>query len=72
MSLASFGNMEHKNGMGVNPQAERLAFTRSCFKKAELIGCDLKNNQEFRTCMTDIREQLDQDCRSFFHKLYKI
>lgn len=71
ISLSSFGNMEHKNGIGTAPQSERLSFTRSCFKKAESAGCNVKD-QEFRTCLIEIKEQLDQECKSFFYKLYKI
>ena len=72
ISLASFGNMEHKSGIGAPPESDRLAFTRSCIKKAELIGCDVKNHLEFKSCLSEIKEQLDQDCRTFFYQLYKI
>lgn len=72
ISLASFGNMEHRDNIGQLPGQSRLAFTRRCFKKAELIGCDLKNNSDFKICLVEIKEQLDQDCKIFFNKLYKI
>jgi hypothetical protein len=61
ISLASFGNMEHRDDIGQFPGGNRLAFTRSCFKKAELIGCDVKNQTEFKVCLVEIKEQLDQD-----------
>lgn len=67
-----FADLEHKDGQGTLPEAQKLTLSRGCFKEIKSQGCGHpRENQDFFSfCLQLKLEALSSDCQGFFTKLY--
>lgn len=72
ISLSVHADLEHKEGQGSMPKAQKLSVSRSCFKEIDHIGCGHpRDDQEFfMSCLDEKKDELNPSCQSFFEKLY--
>lgn len=73
ISINSYGDMEHKPGQGIQPSAEKLSLSRGCFKEMRYLGCGhpREDHGYFIACLANNRDQLSNNCQSFFQRLYE-
>lgn len=56
----------------VHPSDSEISQNRSCFESLEVQGCrtEEEDREQYRSCMSDALDSLDDHCKKMFLKLY--
>ncbi len=73
-TLAFFSMLFVMNVYASNPQPTEAEIrkNRSCFQDLEIQGCRTQEEdpEQFRTCLADAQDSLDDYCQNMLKKLY--
>lgn len=62
----------HAAGTYQHPSNTEIEKNRSCFKELEVQGCTStdEDHEQFRSCLSDVLDKLDDDCKKLMLDLY--
>lgn len=64
-SVQAAGTYQH-------PSNEQIEKNRACFKELEVLGCRStdEDHEQFRSCLSDVVDNLDNECKKLMLNLY--
>lgn len=64
-SVQAAGTYQH-------PSSTEIDKNRACFKELEVLGCRStdEDHEQFRSCLSDVVEKLDDNCKKLMLDLY--
>jgi hypothetical protein len=68
----SFASIEHE-GNSTKPTQTEINRNRACFEELKVQGCGDpgEDAEQFRSCMNNVYENLNPDCKTLMSKLYR-